>query len=131
MADILWENVVGLKTVSDGGHFGDLLTIARAHVDDAVRTNRLTSAQAGEIYTAMIPAAMQQAMQFELSEKLTEAQIDDVTAATELKNANIAVAYTNQVKLDKEAALAGLDDVVKTTKSETREAVYTPKYIKE
>lgn len=84
MADILWEKVVGSKTVSQGGYFDDLLTIARAHVDDAVRANRLTSAQAGEIYTAMIPAAMQQAMQFELSEALTEAQIADVLAKTEI-----------------------------------------------
>ena len=84
MADILWEKVVGSKTVSDGGYFGDLLTIARAHVDDAVKANRLTSAQAGEIYTAMIPAAMQQSMQFELSEALTEAQIADALAKTEI-----------------------------------------------
>ena len=84
MSDILWSNITGDNTLEAGGYVGDLLKIARAHVDDAVASNRLTATQAGEIYTAMIPAAMQQAIQFELSEKLTEAQIADVLKKTEL-----------------------------------------------
>lgn len=84
MADILWSDIVGDMTVDTGGYMGDLLTIARAHVDDAVQNNRLTSSQAGEIYTAMIPAAMQNAINFGMNEQLTEAGIDKAIADAEI-----------------------------------------------
>lgn len=73
--DIVWDDVVGEGTLASGGHIGDLLKVSRAHVDDAVGKNRLTQAQAGEIYTAMIPAAMQSALKFVLDEKMTESNI--------------------------------------------------------
>lgn len=82
-ADIVWEDVVGSGTVEDGGHVGDLLKIARAHVDEAVRQNRLTQKDAGQVYTAMIPAALQSALKFVMDEKLLESQIDKSTADAE------------------------------------------------
>jgi len=73
MADILWSDIVGTaQTIEDGGYVGDLLAIARAHIDDAVIKNRLTREQAGEIYVAMIPAAFQQGIKFGMEEELTE-----------------------------------------------------------
>jgi len=75
MADIKWELVVGSGTIDDGGYIGDLLTLARAHVDAAIKNNELTKEAAGEIYTAMIPAAMQNGIGFAMQEELTEAKI--------------------------------------------------------
>ena len=71
-----WDSVVGVThTIADGGKVGDLLTIARKHVDDAVSKSRLTQKEAGQIYTSMIPAAFQYAMEFTLKEKEAEAQV--------------------------------------------------------
>lgn len=75
MADILWKDVVGAATVTDGGYVGDLLKLARAHVDEAIKNNELTQSDAGQIYTAMIPAAFQNGIMFALEEELTEAKI--------------------------------------------------------
>lgn len=73
---VSWDSIIGDKTLLSGGYVGDLLTIARAHIDDAVANNRLTHAQAGEIYTAMIPAAMQNGISFELeNEKIILSKI--------------------------------------------------------
>ena len=92
VADIEWEDIVGDgMTVADGGYMGDLLTVARAHVDDAVATNRLAQAQAGEVYTAMIPAAMNSSIQFALEEFMKEAQVADVVAGTAIKEADLAI----------------------------------------
>jgi len=73
--DIEWSDVVGARTVADGGYVGDLLTVARAHINEAIRNNELTREAAGEIYTAMIPAALQNGIGFEMQERLTEAKI--------------------------------------------------------
>jgi len=75
MADILWSDIVGAATVSDGGYVGDLLKLARAHIDEAIRNNELTQGDAGQIYTAMIPAAFQNGIGFSMQEELTEAKI--------------------------------------------------------
>ncbi len=74
--DIEWEDLVGDKTLEDSGYIGDLLTIAFAHVGREVDANRLTQESAGQIYTAMIPAAFQNALKFLLDEQLVEAQIE-------------------------------------------------------
>ena len=84
MADIVWSDIVGTSTVDDGGFVGDLLALARAHVDDAVSKNELTSEQAGAVYTEMIPSAFQNAINFGMQEQLMEAQID--TAVAEASN---------------------------------------------
>lgn len=86
-ADIQWNDVVGQGTYTDGGHIGDLLKVARAHVDDAVSKNRLTQKDAGQVYTAMIPAAIQEAIKFVMDEKLLEAQIDKAKADAETAKA--------------------------------------------
>jgi len=103
MADILWSDIVGDKTITAGGFMGDLLTIARVHVDKAVDDNRLTQTQAGEIYTAMIPAAMQEAVRFVLDEKLKEAQITDTAANTAIREAElVAKRNLTEAELEKQ-----------------------------
>ena len=120
--DITWEDVIGQMTITDGGYVGDLMTVARAHIDDAVAKQRLTSAQAGEIYAAMIPSAFQNGIGFTMQEKSTEASVAKIQEETDLVT-------IQKVKVDKETALIGLDDVVKETKGVNREAIYTTKYV--
>lgn len=122
MADIKWSDIVGDMTITDGGHVGDLMTVARAHIDDAVLKQRLTSAQAGEIYATMIPSAFKNGIGFAMQEEITEANI----AKTQEE---VLLAQVMKIKADKETALVGLDDVVKETKGINREAVYTTKYV--
>ena len=64
-----WNDVVGDKTILAGGYVGDLLTVARAHITDALNNNHITQAQAGEIYTAMIPSAFQNGIGFEVEQE--------------------------------------------------------------
>jgi len=71
-----WADIVGAGTIADGGKVGDLLNVARAHIDDAVATNRLTQAQAGEVYTALIPAAISGGIEFVMKEQLVSKQTD-------------------------------------------------------
>ena len=84
MVDILWSDVVGDKTIANGGYIGDLLTIARAHVQDAITSNELTQNEAGQIYTSMIPAAMQNGIGFAMQEAITEEKVSLTEAQTAL-----------------------------------------------
>lgn len=88
MADILWDDIVGEKTLADGGRVGDLMQVARVHVSDAVRRNEITQAQAGEVYTAMIPSAFATATKFVMEEQLISAQIDKSVADADLAAAS-------------------------------------------
>ena len=88
-----WVDVVGQTTVEDGGYVGDLMATARSHIAEALRKNEITQAQAGEVYTAMIPAAFQSGIEYALKEQLTEAQIDDTKAATKLKEGQLALEH--------------------------------------
>ena len=61
-----WEHLTGKQTLENGGYVGDLMTLARAHIDDAVSKNRITRDQAGEVYTAMIPSAFQTGLAYSM-----------------------------------------------------------------
>ncbi len=73
--NIQWSNIVGDMTLDAGGYVGDMMTVARAHVNDAKAKGEITQAQAGEIYTAMIPSAFQNGLTFELQDLLTELKV--------------------------------------------------------
>ena len=108
MADIKWDDIVGAKTIDDGGYVGDLLTLARAHVQDALVKNELTQAEAGEVYTAMIPAAMQNGIGFAMQEELTEAKVanEEDKLVTAAKQRDVLTAQEALYKRQK----AGFDD---------------------
>jgi hypothetical protein len=92
-AALEWNNIVGIdKTVLDSGYTGDLLQVAGAHLQSALDAGRLTQSQVGEIYATMIPSAFQQAIQFELHEQLTEAQIDKAVADAAVAAAQVDIA---------------------------------------
>ena len=64
-----WINLVGEKTIDSGGYAGDLMTVARAHIKNAIDNQQITQEQAGEIYTAMIPSAFQTAYSFSIEQE--------------------------------------------------------------
>ena len=70
-----WSTLTGSKTLADGGYTGDLMTVARAHIDDAIKAGRLTQKEAGQVYSSMIPAAISSAASFILNDALQAAQI--------------------------------------------------------
>ncbi len=76
MAEIIWDNIVGDKDLTNGGYIGDLMAIARVHIEDAKKKNEITHAEAGQVYAAMIPAAFQEGIQADrvLAEAIVTAQ---------------------------------------------------------
>ena len=82
-----WYNVVGEKTLDNGGYFSDLLEIARAHLEDAKNRGELREQDAGVAYGTAIMDSMKEAINFELQEGKTklelcylQAQIDKITS---------------------------------------------------
>jgi len=96
---IEWKSIVGESTLEDGGYAGAFMSLARAHLEQAVSDGQLTSSQMGEIYATMIPAAFDKGMQFALQKKMTELQMDELSSNglkdRELKDAQIAAQYSN------------------------------------
>lgn len=70
-----WGLIVGSKTVDDGGYVGDLMNLAKGHIDKSVIDNRITKAQAGEVYVTMISAAISGGISFGMDKQLKEADI--------------------------------------------------------
>ena len=80
----LWTDIVQDSTIAKGGYVGDLLTLARAHITDAVDKNQLTQAEAGQVYTAMIPAAFQNGIGFAMQADTAIEKVKLTTAQTAL-----------------------------------------------
>jgi len=97
-ANIEWSSIVGNVPAEGKGYVGDLLEVALFHIEKALEANRLTQEYAGEVYTATIAAAMQQGLQFAMTEALTENQIDKAVKDAELsKEKVITEQYAQQV----------------------------------
>ena len=64
-----WTKIVGTSTVEDGGYVGDLLQVARAHIDASVASNRLTQNQAGQVYATMVDSAIKTGVQYAIEEE--------------------------------------------------------------
>lgn len=68
--DADWISVVGeTKTLEDGGFIGDLMSVAAAHIDEAVSKGQITQENAGEVYIAMLPAAFKEGISYFLQLK--------------------------------------------------------------
>ena len=63
-----WDAIVGQKTLLDGGHVGDLLTITRAHLEDAKANGELREEDAGNAYAQAIMHSVTEAIKFELEQ---------------------------------------------------------------
>jgi hypothetical protein len=95
-----------LSTLADGGYAGDLMAVARAHIDDAIKTGRLTQKDAGQVYSSMIPAAISSAASFILNDAMQTAQILGIEQDTLIKAQQVLIAQqeldlkTTQVELE-------------------------------
>lgn len=92
-------------------------------VDTAKLISDTLSGMASNITTSSMSTALQWAAQ----EKELEVNLIRLESELEVKNEQIKTAYVDRVAKDKQAAMLGLDTVMKTSNS-TPETVYTPKY---
>ena len=112
MAIIDWNTVVGDSTVDNGGYIGDLLKLARAHVDEAIRNNELTQEAAGQIYTAMIPAAFENGITFAMQDSMTEAQIAKIEADTALVESQTSKSASDKALVDAQVSKTAANKLV-------------------
>lgn len=68
-----WTNVVGQKTLADGGMAGDVLELAFAHLVKARDENQITESLLGEVYASTISVAFSTAINFELQKGKADA----------------------------------------------------------
>ncbi len=73
--DIELSNITEGK-LDGNGAFDVLMKSLRLHVTDAVQNNEITQAEAGAVYTGVIPSVIQQAVQYALSKDLAEKNVD-------------------------------------------------------
>ena len=66
---LVWDDIVGKSTLEDGGYVGDLMSVARVHIDASVKANRLRQDQAGEVYASMIQNSIQTGVQFAIDKE--------------------------------------------------------------
>ena len=71
---ISFDNVTVSK-IDGSGYFDRLMTTLRLHVNDAVTNNEITQAEAGAVYTGVIPSLINEAVKFEMAEQLTEEKL--------------------------------------------------------
>ena len=120
-----WATLTGSKTLADGGYAGDLMAVARAHIDDAIKTGRLTQKDAGQVYSSMIPAAISSAASFILNDAMQTAQILGIEQDTLVKQQQVLIAQqelalkTKQLELETYRLLnivpAELADIIAST----------------
>ena len=70
-----WKNIVGNKTLQDGGYFGDLMSLGRLHIEESLGRGELTHAEAGQVYSTLVQNSIQQAINFELNDAKVEQEI--------------------------------------------------------
>ena len=102
---LVWEDIVGEKTVDDGGYVGDLMTVARAHINDAKSKGELTAQEAGEVYAAMIPSAFQNGIKY-----ITDASL--INAKLKIEEENLAKIAAEIKLIEAKTALTGTQDEV-------------------
>ena len=113
------------------GIFDKLMEAVNNQIESQYLNNRITGSDYANVYLGSMQAVLQQSVQFVLQEQLTEAQIDDVIASTNLKQEQLKATYADRVVKDKQAAKLGLDNVMKTSeasKDADANFVYTPRY---
>ena len=91
---IAWDTIVGKSTVDDGGYIGSLLTLSRAHLVDARDKGQLTDSQVGEVYSSLIPSAIQAGISFGFEKKTKEYEAD--IAEIKVKTADVEKLITDE-----------------------------------
>lgn len=70
-----WSNIVGDKTLENGGFFGDLLAVTRIHLEAAKNNGELREEDAGTAYATAIMESMKNAIHFELNEGKSQVEL--------------------------------------------------------
>ena len=103
------------------GVFDVIIKAANENIKIQHKTSRITGAEYAEVYLGTMQSAISEAMKFLLAKETIEKEIA-------LKEEHIKTAYVERVIKDKEAAVLGMDMVMKTANA-TPSDIYTPKYV--
>ena len=105
------------------GIFDIIIKAANENIKIQHKTSRITGAEYAEVYIATMQSAISEAMKFLLAKEITEKEIA-------LKEEQIKNSYVERVIKDKEAAVLGLDNVIKLREASRANGtyVYVPAY---
>ena len=105
------------------GVFDIIMKAANENIKIQNQTSRITGAEYAEVYLGTMQSAISEAMKFLLAKEITEKEIA-------LKEEQIKTAYVERVIKDKEAAVLGLDNVIKLREASRANGtyVYVPAY---
>ena len=105
------------------GIFDIIMKAANENIKIQNQTSRITGAEYAEVYLGTMQSAIAEAMKFLLVKEITEKEIS-------LKEEQIKTAYVERVIKDKEAAVLGLDNVIKLREASRANGtyVYVPAY---
>jgi hypothetical protein len=123
IVDLTNGSIVNQEWVGTGV-FDALMTAVNKNIEIQYQKGRITGQDYAQVYLGALQSTLQQSVEFLLRKELTEAQTDEARERVELT-------YTEKVKIDKEVAALGLDNVVKqseTSRLADPSFVYTPRY---
>lgn len=100
MADIALNDITN---VGDTGIFDVLMNAVDSHINTQYLNNRITGSDYANVYLGSIQAVLQAAVQYNLQEQLTEAQIDGIAAENLLKAKQLEIAEQELVLKETEA----------------------------
>jgi chromosome segregation ATPase len=101
---IKFKDIVGAKTSKDGGYFGDLLSVARANIEEAKKNGELTENAAGEVFAQAMVESMRQGVMYELQHGKTQKEIALIVAQTEYQKHKMSLerdSFDLQVYIEK------------------------------
>jgi hypothetical protein len=112
------------------GVFDMLMDAVNKNIEIQYQKGRITGSDYANVYISGVQAVLQQSVQWVLQVDTNDAQVDDIRKGIELKEAQLKIAYTEQVIKDKQAAVLGLDNVVKQSETSRTDPtfVYSPRY---
>lgn len=150
MTDIVVEDITnGSLDVNNEwvgtGIFDKLISAVNGNIESQYTKGRITGSDYATVYLGAMQAVLAQSVEYVLKEKVTEAQVDNMIADTEFKDRqvteqeltgakqrlaidkDIELKYTERVIKDKQAAMLGMDEVMKNTNKYPSD-VYVPRY---
>ena len=112
--NIEFTEMVGEKTLEDGGYIGDLLELTLVHLEKAKEEGQLTASQVGELYATTIPVAIRQGISYGMQVRSAEFSTDKIEA--EAGSAIIAKEVAEATKPHKVNTSLVNDAIVTATK---------------
>jgi hypothetical protein len=74
--NIDWANIVGSKTIDNGGFIGDVLQVVRKHINESKQNGELKDEAAGAVYSQAFMQAIQQVLTYELSRGKAQKEVE-------------------------------------------------------